>query len=83
MTVNSVSEVLSEGFRRLEQLLDEQCAHYRRIDEIVDGQRESLREADVETLVALSTEERTLLEKIRVIDHRRVDYLSDVSNENF
>lgn len=81
MTANNVSDVLSEGFRRLEQLLDEQCAHYRRIGEIVDAQRESLRGADVESLVALSAEERVLLEKVRVIDHRRVELVSAIASE--
>jgi flagellar biosynthesis/type III secretory pathway chaperone len=81
MTTNAVSDVLSEGFRRLEQLLDEQCAHYRRVEEIVDAQRESLRGADVESLVSLSTEERELLEKIRVIDHRRVELVSAIASE--
>jgi len=81
MTANNSSDVLSEGFRRLEQLLDEQCVHYRRIEEIVESQRESLRGADVETLVALSAEERELLEKIRVIDHRRIELVSAIASE--
>ncbi len=81
MTSNKASDVLSEGFRRLEQLLDDQCGQYRRIEEIVDAQRESLRAADVESLVALSAEERGLLEKIRVIDHRRVELVSAIAAE--
>ena len=39
MSATQITDVLAEGFRRLEELLDTQCDHYRRVEELVDSQR--------------------------------------------
>ena len=47
MNTPEKTAVLSEGFKRLEELLDTQCSHYRRVEELVGQQKDALRVADV------------------------------------
>lgn len=81
MTMPSSNEVLSQGFLRLEELLDEQRALYKELNDLVEEQREALRLADVERLVAASSNERELLDSIRLLDQRRVELSSAIATE--
>lgn len=81
MTASQITEVLAEGFRRLEELLDTQCGHYRRVQELVDSQREALRVADVTALSNASNAERELLDAIGRLDTRRVELVEAIAAE--
>ena len=76
-----VEDVLTEGFKRLEELLDTQCSHYRRVDELVTQQKEALRVADVDSLSTASNAERELLAAIDRLDHRRVELVDAIAAE--
>ena len=81
MTKAASNEVLSQGFMRLEELLDEQRSLYEQLDGLVEMQRESLRVADVEKLVEVSARERELLCTIHQLDQRRVELTSAIAAE--
>ena len=81
MTTTSSGEVLAQGFERLEELLDEQCSLYQNLESLVAEQREALRVADVEKLVTVSTNERTILAEIHKIDQRRIELASAIAGE--
>ena len=73
--------VIAEGFRRLEELLNEQRELYLELDALVARQRTAVRDADVESLMAATRGERELVERIRVIDHRRVELAGAIGAE--
>ena len=81
MSDSPISDVLAEGFQRLEELLDTQCGHYRKVEELVDSQREALRVADVSALSNASNAERELLEAIGRLDSRRVELVDAIAGE--
>ena len=81
MSAVQITEVLTEGFRRLEELLDTQCGHYRKVKELVDSQREALRVADVSALASASNAERELLDAIGRLDSRRVELVDAIASE--
>ena len=76
-----VEDVLTEGFKRLEELLDTQCSHYRRVEELVGQQKDALRVADVDSLSNASNAERELLGAISRLDHRRVELVEAIASE--
>ena len=81
MSTPPITDVLAEGFRRLEELLDTQCGHYRKVEELVDSQREALRVADVSALSSASNAERELLDAIGRLDTRRVELVDAIAGE--
>ena len=81
MNRSEKSDILSEGFKRLEELLDTQCSHYRRVEELVAQQKDALRVADVDSLSNASNAERELLGAISRLDHRRVELVEAIASE--
>ena len=75
------SEMLEEGFGRLEELLDEQRRLYQALDALVARQRDAVQRADVAELVAASTGERKLVESIRTLDQRRAELAGAIAAE--
>jgi len=77
----AAEDVLARGFQCLEELLDRQRELYERLDDLVARQREALRVADVDTLVAVSAEEREILGEIKQLDNRRVELATAIASE--
>ena len=67
------NDIVDQGFRRLEQLLEDQRRLYQALDALVARQRTAVQRADVADLVAASTQERELVEAIRTLDQKRLE----------
>ncbi len=75
------NDIVDQGFRRLEQLLEDQRRLYQALDALVARQRTAVQRADVADLVAASTQERELVEAIRTLDQKRLELAGAIAAE--